>query len=126
MKRKDIEKAFTELSFDEMSPLLESLTAIHNTKKEARIKELEEEMARLRGELVVSRRAGRRADRRVAAQRKDIAAGNGSAAQPKRAALKPKYKDPASGRTWTGRGGTPKWMKAYEAEGRGRDEFLIG
>lgn len=126
MKPKDIEKAFTELSLDQMSPLLEALAAVHDTKKEQRLKELEEEMARLRGELVTSRRAGRKADRSVARQRREIAAANGTAEPAKRAAPKPKYKDPASGKTWTGRGGTPRWLKAYEAAGRGRQEFLLG
>jgi DNA-binding protein H-NS len=43
----------------------------------------------------------------------------------KRAAVKPKYQDPASGKTWTGRGVMPKWMKAAVEAGRSRDEFLI-
>ncbi len=43
----------------------------------------------------------------------------------KRAAVKPKYRDPASGKTWTGRGVMPKWMKAAVETGRSRDEFLI-
>jgi DNA-binding protein H-NS len=35
-----------------------------------------------------------------------------------------KYRD-AKGNTWTGRGATPKWLSAYEAEGRKREEFLV-
>lgn len=134
MKLKDIERAFTEISLDEMGPLLESLTEIHSSRKEARLKELEDEMARLRGELVGSRRNGRRADRVVKAQRATIASdkakakGNKAAkadAAPKRGSPKPKYRDPDTGVTWAGRGGTPKWIRSYEAEGRGREEFLI-
>lgn len=37
----------------------------------------------------------------------------------------PKYRDPASGKTWTGRGRTPRWLTAAEEQGRSRDEFLI-
>lgn len=33
----------------------------------------------------------------------------------------PKYRDKATGATWTGRGKPPKWI-----EGKNRDEFLIG
>lgn len=33
----------------------------------------------------------------------------------------PKYRDPASGQTWTGRGKAPKWI-----EGRDRTPFVIG
>jgi DNA-binding protein H-NS len=32
----------------------------------------------------------------------------------------PKYRDPASGKTWTGRGKTPKWI-----EGQERNQFII-
>ncbi|WP_352463105.1 H-NS family nucleoid-associated regulatory protein [Mesorhizobium sp. M0062] len=38
-----------------------------------------------------------------------------------------KYKDDKGdkGDTWTGRGATPKWLAAYEAEGKSREQFLI-
>ncbi len=35
-----------------------------------------------------------------------------------------KYRGP-NGEEWSGRGRTPKWLAALEAEGRGREEFLI-
>ncbi|MGY4730881.1 H-NS histone family protein [Burkholderia pyrrocinia] len=35
--------------------------------------------------------------------------------------VEPKYRDPESGATWTGRGLEPRWIR-----GRNRDEFLIG
>jgi DNA-binding protein H-NS len=39
--------------------------------------------------------------------------------------LEPKYKDPASGKTWAGMGRLPKWLvKAMEA-GADRDSFII-
>jgi DNA-binding protein H-NS len=37
----------------------------------------------------------------------------------KRAAVEPKYRDPATGTTWTGRGKAPKWL------GDNREAFLI-
>ena len=38
-----------------------------------------------------------------------------------------KYRNPNdSTKTWTGRGMTPKWLRALVAEGRNKDEFLIG
>lgn len=40
------------------------------------------------------------------------------------AKLPPKYRDPATGETWSGRGSVPNWVKAYEAQGRKREEFL--
>ena len=35
-----------------------------------------------------------------------------------------KYRGP-NGEEWSGRGRTPKWLAALEAEGRGREDFLI-
>jgi DNA-binding protein H-NS len=39
--------------------------------------------------------------------------------------IPPKYRDAATNLTWSGRGATPNWLKAYVMEGRNRDEFLI-
>lgn len=36
-----------------------------------------------------------------------------------------KYKNPATGETWTGRGLKPKWLAQALAEGKALDEFLI-
>jgi DNA-binding protein H-NS len=44
----------------------------------------------------------------------------------KRAAVKAKYRDPATGKTWSGRGVMPKWLKAEMDAGRAKDDFLIG
>jgi DNA-binding protein H-NS len=39
----------------------------------------------------------------------------------------PKYRDPENpSQTWAGRGHAPKWVVAYENQGRKREEFLIG
>ncbi len=51
--------------------------------------------------------------------------GSGKAKASRGASIPPKYRDPVSGRTWTGRGRTPRWMEAALAQGRSRDEFLI-
>ncbi|MFZ5525899.1 MAG: H-NS family nucleoid-associated regulatory protein [Pseudomonadota bacterium] len=37
----------------------------------------------------------------------------------------PKYRDPATGNTWTGRGLQPKWLKAAQAEGKKLEDFAI-
>ena len=37
----------------------------------------------------------------------------------------PRYKDPASGKTWTGRGIAPKWLKDGMAKGKKKEDFLI-
>ena len=40
-------------------------------------------------------------------------------------AVAPKYRDPASGSTWTGRGRRPAWVVALEAEGKSLDSCRI-
>jgi len=37
----------------------------------------------------------------------------------------PKYRDPATGATWTGRGKPPRWITAADQAGTGREQFLI-
>ena len=36
-----------------------------------------------------------------------------------------KYKDPQSGITWTGRGKTPRWLKAAQSKGLRIDQFAV-
>ena len=38
----------------------------------------------------------------------------------------PKYRDPATGRTWSGRGLQPRWLREALAGGRTLSDFLIG
>ncbi len=55
--------------------------------------------------------------------------GSKKPAKPKKKAAKrkvaPKYKDPQSGATWSGRGLTSKWLAEREKAGQKREEFLI-
>ncbi|RYX96071.1 MAG: H-NS histone family protein [Comamonadaceae bacterium] len=48
-----------------------------------------------------------------------------AASSDKRATVAPKFKDPASGKTWTGRGKTPSWLAAELSAGRSKSDFLI-
>jgi len=43
----------------------------------------------------------------------------------KRNVVAPKYQDPDSEKTWTGRGKSPSWLSAQLAAGREKHEFLI-
>jgi DNA-binding protein H-NS len=53
--------------------------------------------------------------------------GNGKAHPLKGRTVAPKYRDPENpAQTWAGRGQAPRWLAAYEQQGRKRDEFLIG
>lgn len=40
-------------------------------------------------------------------------------------AIPPKYRNPATGESWTGRGLKPKWLAQALGEGKSLDEFLI-
>lgn len=42
-----------------------------------------------------------------------------------RSTVAPKYQDPSTGKTWTGRGKIPVWLAAYLATGRSRQDYLI-
>ena len=52
----------------------------------------------------------------------DIFAARGRKATPnsKRSAVAAKYKDPISGKTWSGRGLTPKWLA-----GKNKDDYAV-
>lgn len=39
--------------------------------------------------------------------------------------VRPKFRDPETGDSWTGRGMTPKWLRDHEEAGRPRDKYLI-
>ncbi|OYZ27488.1 MAG: hypothetical protein B7Y27_10935 [Hydrogenophilales bacterium 16-64-40] len=43
-----------------------------------------------------------------------------------RGAVAARYRNPATGDSWSGRGRAPKWLADEEAKGRSRDEFLVG
>ena len=43
----------------------------------------------------------------------------------KRVTLPPKYRDPITGRTWTGRGQMPKWLREVEQGGGNIESFIV-
>jgi DNA-binding protein H-NS len=43
-----------------------------------------------------------------------------------RGAVAAKYRNPATGESWSGRGRAPRWLADALAKGRARDEFLVG
>lgn len=42
-----------------------------------------------------------------------------------RGKVPPKYRDPATGKTWSGRGKEPTWLVAYKRKGKKREDFAI-
>jgi len=43
----------------------------------------------------------------------------------RRSKLPPRFKNPETGATWSGRGRPPRWIVDAEARGESRDQFLI-
>lgn len=59
---------------------------------------------------------------RKKAEKSDKGAGPASTRPP----VPVKFRDPESGDAWTGRGRTPRWLVAHEAQGRSREAFKVG
>ena len=43
----------------------------------------------------------------------------------KPSSVAPKYRDPGTGETWSGRGKEPRWLAVHLKKGRKRDDFKI-
>ncbi len=70
---------------------------------------------------------GRKPGPRTAGKRSSSRAKKTGPTQSKdgRATVAPKYRDPATGATWTGRGKKPKWLSAQLEAGQTIDQFKI-
>ncbi len=55
----------------------------------------------------------------------DLNAKSGSGRTRKGSKVPAKYRDPASGSTWSGRGLQPKWLKAALSSGRKLSDFAL-
>src|SRR5690606_16048375 len=47
-----------------------------------------------------------------------------AAARPRKP-VAPKYRNSKTGETWSGRGRTPRWLAALEAQGKSREDYRI-
>lgn len=55
----------------------------------------------------------------------DIGVRAANVAAPVRSKVPAKYRDPATGQTWSGRGLQPNWLKAALAQGRPLSDFTV-
>ena len=113
-----------DMSMPELLKLREQIQAALASKREELQRQIDQlstlDVAGASNVSVGSR--GRRA--RVAAPSRRA---NGRAHPLKGRTVAPKYRDPENpSQTWAGRGQAPRWLTAYEQQGRKRDEFLIG
>lgn|SRR5688572_27895855 len=101
---KQVSAWFEGLSFDKQVSLLGSLSASHGKIRNARIAELRRELAAL-----------------------DV--GNGHAKEAsnrgQRSKAQAKYRDPATGDTWSGRGRMSSWLAAKMKAGEKVSRYLI-
>lgn len=56
----------------------------------------------------------------------EVLGGRGGRGGKARSKVKPKYRNPATGETWSGRGKRPRWFAAALAAGKKEKDFLIG
>ena len=110
------------MTVQQLTALIAAAEAKRRERREGAVAALRAEMERKAAELGIptselfppaAQRAATEPGRRARKPRSDAGA--------KRAA---KYRGPG-GETWSGRGRTPRWLTALEAEGRSRTEFAV-
>ena len=113
-----------------LSGVMESLKALS-------VQELDDLIRAAEREKVAKREAARRAlleEVRLKAEALGLsldsllqeARQDGAPQRPGRAPVRPKYRHPETGETWSGRGTAPVWLQRMEAAGRRREEFAVG
>jgi DNA-binding protein H-NS len=104
------------------------------TQAEARVNELREKLAeqknQQRGQAIASAKELIKTHQLSAADlgltgKKSAPRRNERSSSDKRSAVAAKYKDPSSGKTWTGRGKTPNWLAANISAGHNKQDYLI-
>jgi len=100
---------------ERLTNIASQLTALH----------AESERLRLQAEEVVARMRQRLEALGFKLTPIKPAKGNG-AARPQRVRGVPKYRNPTTGKTWTGKGRQPKWIAEAIATGASLNSFLIG
>lgn len=99
---------FSSMSVDELWSLHEEISALLSARIEEEKRELEKRLA------ILNRGAG--------AIRDTAPAGKPRRAYP---VVVPRYRNPETSETWSGRGKLPRWITAAMKAGRAMDEFLI-
>ncbi|MDE1181263.1 H-NS histone family protein [Paraburkholderia sp.] len=86
----------------------------------ARLQAQADEARRTELDTIINEIRGKIAEYGLTAQDLGFAAPVRRGRPPKKAPLPPKYQDPKSGNTWSGRGKPPKWIM-----GKNRERYLI-
>ena len=118
-----------DMTVAQLLQLRDKLQSVMSRKIMAERQELERQIGLLSKLESSAPQNGRSTTRRGRGGRRALAmrAGNGKSHPLKGRTVAPKYRDPANpNQTWAGRGQAPRWLVAYENQGRKRDDFLIG
>lgn len=99
---------------------LEAARSARKTRAVAQVRALMRKLGVEMADLAAAGAGRGRAEKAPRATRKSGAKSGGN-----RAKVAPKYRDPETGSTWTGRGRTPVWLAGKIATGRAREEFAI-
>ncbi|MBV9769114.1 MAG: H-NS histone family protein [Bryobacterales bacterium] len=112
--------ALDRMSAQELTELIEAAEAKRRDKRETAKQELVDEFRARAAALGLSMDA--LLPRR---QRAESGSASGRKQRSDAGSSRPaKYRGP-NGEAWSGRGRTPRWLAALEAEGRGREQFAI-
>jgi DNA-binding protein H-NS len=104
LSEKDVTAWFDALSFEKQGSLMQALSSSHSKLRADRIAKLRAELAALEGNSDGS------------------ATANGTIAS---ASVKPKYRNPATGEVWSGRGRMAGWLAAKVKAGEKAQRYLV-
>lgn len=110
--RKQIEK------LEAQAKKLEQAAEQHKKQAVAQVVALMRKVGVTMGDLEATRERATRSRGRSAAK---AGAGKKAARKP----VPPKYRNDKSGETWSGRGRTPLWLAALEAQGKSREDYRV-
>lgn len=111
IQRQQVKAWFAGLSFEVQKTVIDELEGVFAQKKTTRIRELEAQLAALRGSQ---------------APVKSVVSSARPASPTKGIKVPPKYIDKASGKTWAGRGVQPSWIVSHIKKGGKLDDLAIG
>ncbi|MEM9669502.1 MAG: H-NS family nucleoid-associated regulatory protein [Pseudomonadota bacterium] len=126
-------KLLKEMSLDEMLTLRTEIDERVATMAADEVAELENRLQKLKGYVGAQPKAAAAASPKPQATKEakspkratKAKAAAGKRGPKKGTRVEPKFVDKASGKSWTGRGLTPLWIKEHEAKGGSRDDFAV-
>lgn len=111
IQRQQVKAWFAGLSFETQKTVIDELEGVFAEKKSAQIKDLEAQLAALRGTQETVKSVVKTGQR---------------SSPTKGVKVPPKYIEKSTGKTWAGRGVQPGWVVAHIKKGGKLDDLLIG